>query len=593
MTTLTTASPQMPVLMPHQQHAVDFMVGHPFAGVWVDIGGGKTLSTLTALQHIRPIGHILVIAPVAIARSTWLDEIEERRMPIRVRSLIADECDRKLSRDDRLERFRRVFTDPPTMYFINQELISRTPQKNCPACQGNGVPGPHTCLDCQTGLVDQMPIQRLDGRDTIIWPFQTVIIDESQEFKSHSSNRFKALKTVRPAITRLIELTGTPAPNGLEDLWSQAYLLDQGQALGTTITEFRERWFTPKMVPGTTTPAKWLPKPGAEQEIHQAIAHLVMSAQNSSPSLPKLTIEDVHVRVNPDVLTAYREFRRDLVIDIVNQAALRAANAAYDDWLQNSAEPDAQAIRAQLATLTGDAIRNAEESFRTARLHNFFQDLDEQLISTVVAENQAVLTSKLMQFASGTLYTADPDDPSTAGWYEPIHDEKLHKATQLTRNNGGDPALIAYHFRSDKERLLAHLNKAGIHTEAFDGSRRMIRRWNAKDIAVMLIHPASAGAGLNLQQGGSTLIWYTLPFSLKHYQQTNGRVYRTGQTKPVRILQLITDGTQDERMPLVLSAKRLTQDRLIRAVDVDIALLAALQDEIRDDLNELWLTTRL
>lgn len=583
----------MPALMPHQQHAVDFMIGHPFAGVWVDIGGGKTLSTLTALQHIRPIGHILVIAPVAIARSTWLDEIEDRRIPIRVRSLIADERDRKLSRDDRLDRFRQVFTDPPTMYFINQELISRTPQKNCTACQGNGVPAPNPCLQCQTGLVDQMPIQRIDGRDTIIWPFQTVIIDESQEFKSHSSNRFKALKTVRPAITRLIELTGTPAPNGLGDLWSQAYLLDQGQALGATITEYRERWFTPKMVPGTTTPAKWLPNPGAEQEIHQAIAHLVMSAQNSSPNLPELTVEDVHVHVNPDVLTAYREFRRDLVIDIVNQAALRGANAAYDDWQRTSAEPAAQTIRAQLATLTGDALRDAEESFRTARLHDFFQEPDEQLVSTVIAENQAVLTSKLMQFASGTLYTADPDDPSTAGRYETIHDEKLHKATQLTRNNGGDPMLIAYHFRSDKERLLTHLNEAGIHTEAFDGSRRMIRRWNAKDIAVMLIHPASAGAGLNLQQGGSTLIWYTLPFSLKHYQQTNGRVYRTGQTRPVRILQLITSGTQDERMPLVLSAKRLTQDRLIRAVDVDTALLAALQDEIRDDLNDLWLTTRL
>lgn len=583
----------MPALMPHQQHAVDFMIGHPFAGVWVDIGGGKTLSTLTALQHIRPIGHILVIAPVAIARSTWLDEIEERRIPIRVRSLIADARDRKLSRDDRLERFRQVFTDPPSMYFINQELISRTPQKNCTTCQGNGGQAPSPCLQCQTGLVDQMPIQRIDGRDTIIWPFQTVIIDESQEFKSHSSNRFKALKTVRPAITRLIELTGTPAPNGLEDLWSQAYLLDQGQALGTTITEYRERWFTPKMVPGTTTPAKWLPKPGAEQEIHQAIAHLVMSAQNTSPNLPELTVEDVHVRVHPDVLTAYREFRRDLVIDIVDQAALRGAKAAYDDWLRTSAEPAAQKIRAHLATLTGDALRDAEESFRAARLHSFFQEPDEQLVSTVVAENQAVLTSKLMQFASGTLYTGDPDDPGTAGRYETIHDEKLLKATQLTRNSSGDPALIAYHFRCDKERLLTHLNKTGIHTEAFDGSRRMIRRWNAKNIPVMLIHPASAGAGLNLQQGGSTLIWYTLPFSLKHYQQTNGRVYRTGQSRPVRIVRLVTSGTQDERMPLVLSAKRLTQDRLIRAVDVDTALIAALQDEIRDDLNDLWLTTRL
>nr|WP_246486565.1 DEAD/DEAH box helicase [Kribbella qitaiheensis] len=569
------------------------MVSRPFAGIWVDIGGGKTLSTLTALQQIRPIGHILVISNVAIARSTWIDEIEERQMPIRIRSLIVDERDRKLSRDDRLERFRQVFTDPPTMYFINQELITRSPQKNCPACQGNGVPAPHACQQCQTGLVDQMPIQQIDGRDTIIWPFQTVIIDESQEFKSHSSNRFKALKTVRPAITRLIELTGTPAPNGLEDLWSQAYLLDQGRALGATITEYRERWFTPKMVPGTTTPAKWEPLPGAEQEIHQAIAHLVMSAQNTSANLPELTVEDVHVHMDPDVLTAYREFRRDLVIDIVDQAAFRAAERAYDNWRRTSADADAHAIRAQLSTLTGDSLRTADDSFRKARIHHFLRDPDEQLVSTVVAENKAVLTSKLMQFASGTLYTADPDDPSTAGRYEAIHDEKLHKAAQLIHGNAGAPVLVAYHFKSDKQRLLEHLNGAGLHTEAFNGSRTMTRRWNAKEIAVMLIHPASAGAGLNLQHGGSTLIWYTLPFSLKHYLQTNGRVYRTGQTRPVRILQLITAGTQDERMPVVLDAKRLTQDRLIRAVDVDVALLAALHEEIRDDLNAHWLSTRL
>lgn len=665
MTTLTTTPPPVLTLMPHQQHAVDFMVDRPFAGVWVDIGGGKTLSTLTALQHIRPIGHILVIAPVAIARSTWIDEIEERGFNIRTRSLIVDERDRKLARQRRIERFRQVFSDPPTMYFINQDLLTQSSQGTklitpaattrddpdmaaeaaqildlvrtqealtydelvteyrdlaatdpggsipakskvrawiqellnaslvrreahpCQTCSGAG------CAECRFGLVDQMPIQRIDGRDTIIWPFQTVIIDESQEFKSHSSNRFKALKTVRPAITRLIELTGTPAPNGLEDLWSQVYLLDQGQALGQTVTEFRDRWFTPKMIPGTTTPAKWLPNPGAEQEIHQAVAHLVMSVQNTSLNLPELTVEDIHVRLPPDVLTAYKEFKRDLVIDIVNQAALRRAEIAYDDWVRNSADPEAQVIRTHLAALTGDQLHDAYETYRQGVIDQFLRDPDEQLVSTVIAENQAVLTSKLMQFASGTLYTADPDDPSTKGQYEVIHDEKAQMAAYLVRNNGGEPALIAYHFKSDKEQLLTRLNKTGIHVEAFDGSRKMIRRWNAKDIPVMLIHPASAGAGLNLQHGGSTLIWYTLPFSLKHYQQTNGRVYRTGQTKPVKILQLITKGTQDERMPVVLSTKRLTQDRLIQAVDVEKALLAALQDEIRDDLNDLWSTTRL
>ena len=253
--------------MPHQQQAVDFIASRQASGVWLGVGSGKTVTALSALQHIRPIGHILVIAPVAIARSTWLDEIEERGFNIRTRSLIVDERDRKLNKRARLERIRQVFTDPPTMYFINQDLISRSPDKRCKVCHGDGLKG-RACTACQTGLVDQMPVQKIRGpdgkfRDTIIWPFQTVIIDESQEFKSHASIRFKGLKKVRPAITKFIELTGTPAPNGLEDLWSQIYLLDQGQALGATITEFRCRWFTPKMIPGTTTPAAWLPNTGA------------------------------------------------------------------------------------------------------------------------------------------------------------------------------------------------------------------------------------------------------------------------------------------------------------------------------------------
>lgn len=576
---------------------MDFMVEHPFAGVWVDIGGGKTLTTLTALQQIRPIGHILVIAPVAIARSTWLNEIDDWAMPIRTRSLIANERDRPLSRAARLERFQEVFTDPPTMYFINQDLISRSPQKNCQDCQGNGVKI-GACRTCQTGLVDQMPIQKLAGpdgtlRDTIIWPFQTVIIDESQEFKSHSSNRFKALKRVRPAITRLIELTGTPAPNGLEDLWSQVYLLDQGQALGQTITEFRDRWFTPKMVPGVNAPASWVPNPGAEQEIHDAIKHLVMSVQNTSLQLPELNVEDVPVTLEPELLQAYRDFRRELVLDIVNQAAYARASEEYDRWLETSTDQEAQDIRDELASLRGDALDQAAAAHRQAGVDSFLRQPDANLIHSVIAANQAVLTSKLMQFASGTLYTADPDVPSTKGRYEVIHNAKIVEAARLILAKQGEPVLVAYHFKSDKEQLLTQLNAMGIKAEAFDGSRHMIRRWNDKDIAVMLIHPASAGAGLNLQHGGSTLIWFTLPFALKHYMQTNGRLYRMGQKQPVTIYRLLTSGTQDDRMPVVLATKQLTQDRLIQAVDIEQALVVALEEELADDLNDLWTTTRL
>ncbi|MEU7156077.1 DEAD/DEAH box helicase [Streptomyces chrestomyceticus] len=609
------AAPPPISLMPHQQQIHDFLVDHPFAGAWLDIGAGKTLTTLSVLQTIRPMGHILVIAPVAIARSTWIDEIEKWGFPIRTKTLIVDENDRKLSKAKRLKRFQKVATDPPTMYFINQELLTqpsqktklitpvpgavpaptvspgatailgllqargplgreevideyralvagdvnnRTPTKaevrawvqellksslatweayECRICSSAG------CAQCRFGLVDQMPVQNINGQNTIIWPFQTVIIDESQGFKSHDSQRFLALARVRPAMHRLIELTGTPSPNGLHDLWSQVYLLDQGQTLGPNITAYRNRWFTPKMMPGTTAPAKWIPTVNAEAEIHQAISHLVMSAQNTSLQLPALSIQDVNVTLPPDLLQAYKAFKRDLVLDIVQ-------------------------------TYTGDDGKLT------------------QSVESIVAANQAVLTSKLMQFASGTLYTADPDDPSTKGRYEVIHDRKIEMTEYLVRNKGGEPVLIAYHFKSDKEQLLTRLRKAGIDAQAFDGSRDMVHRWNAKQIPVMLLHPAAAGHGLNLQYGGSTMIWYTLPFSLEHYLQTNGRLFRTGQTEPVTVHRLIAKGTQDERMPSVLAGKQQVQDDLIAAVSGDFnaeqALLAALEEEIREDLNDLW-----
>ncbi|WP_329142823.1 DEAD/DEAH box helicase [Streptomyces sp. NBC_01456] len=618
---MTTATASLPILlMPHQQQIHDFLVDHPFAGAWVPVGGMKTLSTLAVLQTVRPMGHILVIAPVAIARSTWIDEIEKWGFPIRTKSLIVDENDRKLSKVKRLQRFQEVFTDPPTMYFINQELLTqpsqetklitpvpgavpaptvspeatailgllqtrgpldrdelideyralvagnpnnRVPAKDkirawiqellksalvtweaydCRTCSGAG------CAQCRFGLVDQMPVQNINGQNTILWPFQTVIVDESQGFKSHSSNRFKALAQVRPAITRLIELTGTPSPDGLHDLWSQIYLLDQGQALGRDITQFRNRWFVPKMVPGTTTPAKWIPTANAEQEIYDAIGHLVMSAQNTTLVLPSLTIQDVNVTLPPDLIQAYKEFKRDLVLDIVR-------------------------------TYTDDDGKVT------------------QSVESIIAQNQAVLTSKLMQFASGTLYTADPDDPATKGQYEVIHDKKLEMAEYLVRNNGGEPVLIAYHFKSDKEQLLARFKKAAIDVQAFDGSRAMVGRWNAGQIPVMLLHPASAGHGLNLQHGGSTMIWYTLPFSLEHYMQTNGRLHRPGQQRPVIIHRLIAKGTQDERIPSVLAGKQQVQDDLIQAVSGDFsaeqALLAALEAEIREDLNGLWASERV
>lgn len=612
---MNSPAPAAPVLQTYQQQVLDFLA-RPYAAVWLGIGYGKTLTTLAALMTYIPKGHILVVAPKNIARSTWVDEIQKWGLPIRVKSLIVDENDRPLSVETRNRAFAEVFTDPPTMYFINQDLLTQSPnmrhvlvpalpsadtglgpctwledqirqqaalapqtreellaairavhsvepisgrklsktrfdracrmllkrevltnkRQPCQQCLGDG------CPLCCNGLVDQMPRQGTKKKPQIVWPFATLIIDESQGFASHDAQRFQALAAVRPAISRVIELTGTPTPNGLHDLWSQMYLLDQGAALGHNITEFRRRYFVEVSAGENAGAKKYELRPGAAQEIYRAISHLVISAFTTKLQLPPLNVQNVPITMPSELLEQYKQFRRELVLDIVKQ---------YTDGGGDIYDDDGQPIT--------------------------------EVVSTIVANNRAVLNSKLLQFASGAMHAADPDDPSTAGAVEIIHNEKLHMLEHIVKNTAG-PVLIAYYFRPDRDRIVTHLRAAGIKgTTAFDGSRKMLADWNAGRIPALVLHPASAGHGLNFQHGGSTLIWYTLSHSLQQYQQTNGRLYRTGQNQPVNILRLLTSNTLDEKLPQILGEKAQLQDALLLAASTPSTSGAGSTTDDRDE----------
>ena len=528
-------------LAPWQLPVFNFLTQTPFAAVWMGVGTGKTLTTLAALQAIQPTGHILVIAPLAIARSTWLDEIDKWGFNVRTKSLIVDDKDRKLSRKARLEGFTQTLSDPPTMYFINRELLTLPARKSCTVCGGVGgkALGQHSCPSCQGGLIDQLP----DVNGIPVWPFATVVIDEAQGFKSHASARFKALKTVRPQISRMIQLSGTPAPNGLHDLWSQIYLLDQGRALEQNISRFRKRWFTSRDIvteSGDKVPVSYQPIPGAQAEIEQAISPLVLASFNTKLDLPPLRTLDHVVHLPAKTLSAYKHFARELVLSFVPSDKRK-----------------------------GDRVEPKD-------------------LAQVVAANQAVLANKLLQFAAGSIYTEDPDLanmdlsflklPAGKGafvtdhgsHYDVLHDAKLEALSYLVANSDG-PVLTAYGYRADMCRIRDHFNKSKDLPETvfFDGSRAMLAAWNAGEIPHLLIHPASAGHGLNFQAGGSTLVWYSLPYSLEHYLQTNGRLFRNGQTKPVTIFRILAAGTRDVEMPDLLDAKQGVQDHLLNAVSVD------------------------
>lgn len=455
----------------YQIYAKDFMLSHPYCGLFLKMGTGKTSIVLEALWELNPTCHVLIIAPKTIARSTWLDEIHKWGMNLRTKSLIVNEKGKKLSRKKRLEIYDQIPTDKPTVYFINREMV--------------------------TDLVSYMGNR---------WCFPIVVIDESQSFKSHSSQRFKAMKTVRPYLQRVTLLTGSPTPKGLMDLWSQIWLLDMGQRLGQTITQYRNNYFNPGLIVNNY-PVTWYPKPEAEEYIYERIRDLVISIKNTNLQLPSITYNNVYAYMDDEQTKRYKEFKTTYVLDLADGEQIEAANAA-------------------------------------------------------------VLSAKLSQMASGAIYTAKKSHE-----FETIHTLKLELCEYIINNTDG-PVIIAYHFYSDMKMLLDYLPEHDIPTVVFDGSPEMTHAWNARNIPVMLLQPASCGFGLNLQDGGETLIWYTIPWSLEQYEQTNARLYRQGQKNPVMIHHLITKHTMDERILKSIETKDFSQQALLDAID------ATLQDNI-------------
>lgn len=329
------------------------------------------------------------------------------------------------------------------------------------------------------------------------WPFDMVVIDELSSFKNHQAKRFKALRRRLGSIRRIVGLTGTPAPNGLIDLWPQIYLLDRGARLGRTVGAYRSTYFRPDRMSGHIIYSYRL-QPGAEDAIHDKLADLCMSLKKEDYlDLPGQIYEDVVLTPPPDVLRMYRQFERDRVMEAMDT--------------------------------------NGE----------------------IVAMNAASLTGKLLQFANGAVYDVD-------GNVHHIHDVKLDALEELIEAANGEPVLVFYAFKHDRDRI-----KARIPCQEL-GDSLAVETWNSGKIPVAIAHPASVGHGLNLQYGGHVIIWFGLTWSLELYQQANERLNRPGQTSVCRIYHLILKGTHDERVLDALKHKDTSQRALIDALKREV-----------------------
>lgn len=412
---------------------------------------GKTVTVLSYLDVLKndylELGKCLIIAPKRVAEDTWPTEIRKWK---HLENLSFIEI-----RGTPKQR-QEALTRDADLYIITRDLIA--------------------------WLVDYLNTD---------WMFDTVILDELSSFKSHQSQRFKKLRTVRPRINRIVGLTGTPAPNGYMDLWSQIFLLDRGERLGKTITEFRRNYFHAWLRPSFT---EYEIKEGAQTIIDKQIEDICLSmkAQDYLPMKEPTYIDRV-VDLSVKERRIYNKMERDALIELEGEGVITALSAA-------------------------------------------------------------AVSNKLLQLANGAIY----DENKKA---IEIHDKKLQTLEELIEEAKGEPVLVFYSYKSDVARIQARIPEARkLETE------KDISDWNAQKIPVMVAHPASAGHGLNLQQGGSIIIWFGLPWSLELYLQANARLFRQGQTKAVRIYHLITNDTMDGEVIKALQVKNTTQEQLLNSL---------------------------
>ena len=439
----------------YQEYATRFIQTHEVSAIFLDCGMGKSVITLTAIKRLLAKGkarRVLVVAPLRVAQTTWPDEIQKWDHLKGLTYAVAVGSE---------EKRKAALAKKADITIINREnvewLIAKSGQK---------------------------------------WCYDTVVLDELSSFKSYQAKRFKYLLKVRPFVSRIVGLTGTPASNGLMDLWAEFRVLDLGERLGRYITRYREAYFKPDKRNAQVV-FSYKPLPGAEERIYEKISDITISMKAKDYlHLPELVFNEVFVKLDEKAERAYAEFKADMVVE-----------------------------------LKGEEID---------------------------AVNAAVLSNKLLQMANGAIYTED-------GKVIRIHDKKLDALEDMLESANGKPVLVAYWFKHDLQRIKERFPFAREIKTAED-----IRAWNNGEIAMGLIHPASAGHGLNLQRGGSTIIWFGLTWSLELYQQLNARLYRQGQKETVIIHHILTEGTMDERVLRAVGEKDKTQSALIDAVKAEL-----------------------
>jgi len=446
----------------YQRAIIRHILNHERCNVWASMGSGKSVSTLTALTGLAMVDDpfpALVLAPLRVASTTWPDEVKKW----------AHLSGLRIAAWTGTRQFPRGAV--PDIVTVNYDNVAEL-------------------------------VEHFGDR----WPFKTVIADEATRLKGfrvkQGGKRAQALgRVAHKHVRRWVSLTGTPASNGLLDLWGQQWFIDAGQRLGRSYSSFQDRWFMVKRKPGQQFGGTVLPLPGAEAEIHRLLAECTITVRAQDfLDLPPLVENVIRVELPEKARRQYRELEREMFLAL-------------------------------------DHGKNVE------------------------AFNAASLTIKCLQLANGALYTDEGTD-----WQE-IHDAKIDALRSVVEEANGMPVLVAYHFKSD----LARLQKAFPQGRWLDADPRTIREWNAGRIPLLFAHPASAGHGISLQDGGNIIAFFGLWWDLETHSQVIERIGPTrqaqsGHNRSVFVHHIVASGTIDETVLARLKTKASVQDLLLEAM---------------------------
>lgn len=443
---------------PYQREILQHQLGLARGATFAGMGTGKTVSTLTAIDALQwdGMGPALVLAPKRVAASTWPDEAAkwEHLAGMEVQPILGEEATRRAAlRNTNAGVFAINYDNIPWL----RETLGKTR-----------------------------------------WPFAMVVADESTRLKKfrlrQGGVRAKAIGQVAHSafVDRWQNLTGTPVPNGLSDLWGQTWMIDGGERLGHTFDAFDKRWF----YSGYDKVKR--PHDHAMQQIQDKIRDVCLTVQGLPVDVPIFN---------------------NILVDLPQRA-----RALYKDM---------------------EATFYAMISATTE----------------VEAFSAAAKSQKLLQLANGAVYTDDK-----GAWSE-THTAKLDALESVIEEAAGASVLVAYHHRSD----LTRLRRAHPKARVLDADPNTIRDWNAGKIPILLAHPASAGHGLNLQDGGNILCFFAIDWNLEHYAQIIERIgpmrqKQAGHNRPVFVHHILAKDTIDELVLERLTSKASVQETLLEAM---------------------------